>query len=115
MGFNGNDAIALIDANNNNCDVIGQIGHDPGSHWGDVAKGTLDMSLFRNPDILTGDPVGSDPFLLTEWTALPKDDFSGLGSHEVNAVPLPPAALLLGTGLLGVLGVGRVWERASFF
>ena len=114
MSFNGDDAISLIDSDNNNCDVIGQIGHDPGSLWGDEAKGTQDMTLFRNPEILTGDPDGSDPFLLTEWTALPLNDFSGLGSHEVNAVPLPPAVLLLGTGLLGVLGVGRVWEKAFF-
>lgn len=113
LSFTGNDAVELYGFDTT-WDVIGQIGFNPGDFWGDEDLKTQDMTLFRNPEILTGDPDGSDPFLLTEWTALPKDDFSGLGSHEVNAVPLPPAVLLLGSGLLGVLGLGRVWERVSF-
>jgi hypothetical protein len=70
-------------------------------------------------DILNGDnpfifTAGPGSFLLTVNGAVPPsgdDDIAALYDLEIAAVPLPPAALLLGFGLAGVAGVRRMQMR----
>lgn len=80
--FNGDDAVTLTN-NDTVIDSLGQIGVDPGSAWvsGDVR--TQDRSLVRLESVKTG---RSDAYAEfdgeVEWMALPKDDFSNVGSHN---------------------------------
>lgn len=80
--FNGDDAVALVGPSGF-VDVIGQIGVDPGSQWGDSATGTQNQSLLRNADTGAGrtDASGTfDPSL--EWTSAGQDSFGDLGHHN---------------------------------
>ena len=80
--FNGDDAVALV-RQGQPVDVIGQIGVDPGSQWGDSATGTQNQTLRRNADVASGRTDGSsafDPAL--EWTSAGQDSFDDLGSHS---------------------------------
>ena len=68
-------------------DIIGQIGFDPGEGfgWGDGTINTYRRTMRRNPNICTGDIIGSDPFspvgLGTGWS---EGDLSGLGAHAAT-------------------------------
>ncbi|MCW8126936.1 ExeM/NucH family extracellular endonuclease [Microbulbifer halophilus] len=80
--FNGDDAVALV-REGQPVDVIGQIGFDPGSLWGDATLGTQNQTLRRNGDILDGRSDGSgafDPAL--EWTSAGRDNFDDLGRYR---------------------------------
>ena len=83
--FNGDDAIALT-KNNNNIDVIGQIGVDPGTQWGSGSTGTADHTLRRKPTLrCAGDVNGFDAFDPSlEWDGYPIDNIENLGSHLVH-------------------------------
>ena len=80
--FNGDDAVTLTNSDTV-VDSLGQIGVDPGSAWvsGDVR--TQDRSLVRLESVKSG---RTDAFAAfdgeLEWMALPKDDFSNVGSHN---------------------------------
>jgi len=75
--FNGNDALALS-CGGELLDVIGQIGVDPGDSWGVGA--TLDHTLRRRCDVVSGRRDGSSPFEIdAEWLTLGVDTFSDLG------------------------------------
>ena len=80
--FNGDDAVTLTNSDIV-VDSLGQIGVDPGSAWvsGDVR--TQDRSLVRLESVKSG---RTDAFAEfdgeLEWMALPKDDFSNVGSHN---------------------------------
>ncbi|WP_226643050.1 ExeM/NucH family extracellular endonuclease [Microbulbifer variabilis] len=82
--FNGDDAVALVGPNGF-VDVIGQIGTDPGSQWGNSSLGTQNQTLIRNLDIQTGRTDGSsafDPSL--EWSSAGLNSFDHLGWHGAD-------------------------------
>lgn len=81
--YNGDDTIVLM-RNTVIIDVIGQIGFDPGSQWGEGLVSTQDNTLVRKCFITKGDTDGTDPFNLTaEWDGYPEDDFTHLGFHSL--------------------------------
>ncbi|WP_413663154.1 ExeM/NucH family extracellular endonuclease [Microbulbifer sp. CNSA002] len=80
--FNGDDAVALSGPNGY-VDVIGQIGVDPGSQWGDSSLGTQNQTLIRDWSVSEGRADGSTDFDPdSEWSSLGQDDFSNLGWHS---------------------------------
>jgi len=84
LSFNGDDAVALV-CGEFILDVIGQIGTDPGSYWGDATQNTMDHTLRRKCGIDIGDPNGSDIFNPSEqWDVFPADTFDGLGVHQLT-------------------------------
>lgn len=79
--FNGDDAVALVGLDGF-VDVIGQIGVDPGSQWGDASTGTQNQTLRRNAGIETGRTDGTAPFDPgLEWTSAGLDNFMDIGRH----------------------------------
>ncbi|WP_237055155.1 ExeM/NucH family extracellular endonuclease [Microbulbifer sediminum] len=79
--FNGDDAVVLSRLGQP-VDVIGQVGVDPGSQWGDSAVGTQNQTLRRNEGVASGRSDGDtafDPAL--EWSSAGLDSFGGLGGH----------------------------------
>ncbi|MFC5196568.1 HYR domain-containing protein [Bizionia hallyeonensis] len=85
MTHNGDDAIALL-KNGSAIDIFGRIGQDPGSSWNQGGNSTSDETLVRNSNITDGntDNDVNFPSLETEWTSLPQNDTSNLGSHTVS-------------------------------
>ena len=89
INFNGDDALVLKNAGII-IDSFGQVGVDPGTAWGTGDVTTLDHTLIRNSSIITGDTNPTDAFdPVTEWTALPKDTFTSLGSHTMDSASTP--------------------------
>jgi Lamin Tail Domain len=91
VNFNGNDAVALFKISTSSyVDVIGNIGHDPGTAWTSASNTTVDKTLVRNANItggITADPTGTGfPTLEAEWTQLPQNTVSGLGTHTYSGV-----------------------------
>lgn len=85
--WNGNDAVALIKGDTV-LDVIGQIGTDPGSAWGEGDVTTGEHTLRRKSTVSAGDPDGSDPFdPAAEWEGFPQNTFDGLGAHQAGPAP----------------------------
>jgi len=79
--FNGDDAVELVFGGVVH-DVIGQIGVDPGSCWGQGEDTTQDHTLRRRCEITAGDTDGTDDFdPAVQWQAFPVDTLDGLGSH----------------------------------
>jgi len=93
--MNGNDAIALFNGATM-IDLMGRIGDAAmasSSAWSDAfpydgSAGTWwtkDQTLTRKASVLQGISVNPDPFIVTaEWDSLPKDTWTGLGSHTCN-------------------------------
>lgn len=83
INFNGDDAIVLKKSG----DVIDSLGQA-----GVRVENLKDVTLVRNSDVLTGDTVIDNPFdPAVEWTVLPKDDSSNLGSHSLGeGAPVTP-------------------------
>ncbi len=95
MGFNGDDAIALYRtaAPAGYLDIVGNIGCDPGLGWTTTPWSTVDKTLLRNFNVCTGvtvDPTLVCPFptLTTQWTVMPIDDVSNLGTHLTDCTPV---------------------------
>ena len=89
INFNGDDALVLKNAGTI-IDSFGQVGVDPGTAWGTGDVTTVDHTLIRNSSIITGDTNPNDAFdPATEWTALPKDTFTNLGSHTMDGDSTP--------------------------
>jgi hypothetical protein len=86
MNFNGNDALALYKFSTESyVDVFGCIGEDPGSAWTAGTITTLDRTLRRNSDVLSGvsaNPAAGFPTLATEWDVYPINNVDDLGSHS---------------------------------
>ncbi len=85
VSFNGNDAIALVNTNNNDTlDIFGVVGQDPGNGWlANGANWTANNTLRRNFSVVTG--LTSNPSIFTpnsEWDSLGVDVTSSLGFHE---------------------------------
>jgi predicted extracellular nuclease len=109
VGFNGDDAVVLR-RGGAILDVIGRIGEDPGSAWTGGAVATRDMTLRRKPSVPGGDRTGSDVFdPSVEWLGLARDTFDGLGTHSIDAAPVPSpgSSWLLAVGLAGLLVAAR--------
>lgn len=85
LTYNGDDALAL-EKDGVAIDIFGNIGIDPGSSWNQSGNSTVNRTLVRNADVLSGnvDDATGFPSLGTEWTQFPQDDSSNLGSHTVN-------------------------------
>lgn len=82
--FNGDDAIVLRKGGTSGqlIDVIGQIGFDPGTEWSSKGVSTLDGTMRRKPEILSGETNGADVFdPSVQWQGFDRDDVSGLGFH----------------------------------
>lgn len=103
VNFNGDDPVVLKKSGTV-IDSIGQIGSKV--VWGS------DVTLVRKSNIQSGDSITSDAFdPAAEWTTLPKDDSSNLGTHtmdignpdpgetQVGAVKVstPPSTVTAGT------------------
>ncbi|WP_444929856.1 ExeM/NucH family extracellular endonuclease [Microbulbifer sp. SSSA002] len=79
--FNGDDAVALHGPGGA-VDIIGQIGFDPGSQWGDSSLGTQNQTLIRDLSVTVGRTNGSAAFdPAAQWSSAGLDDFSHLGWH----------------------------------
>ena len=90
--MNGNDAIALFKGSTM-IDLMGKIGDASmvsSSSWSDEfpydgsvgAFWTKDQTLYRKASVKAGVTVNPDPFIvITQWDSLPKDTWTGLGSH----------------------------------
>ena len=84
INFNGDDALALK-KNGTVIDTFGQIGTDPGSAWDVNGVSTVNHTLVRKSSVTAGDPDGSDAFdPSAEWEQKAQDDFSNLGSHDMD-------------------------------
>ena len=102
--FNGNDVVALRKGNDN-VDVIGQIGNNPGTEWGTGLTSTADNTIRRKQAITVGDANGSDAFdPAVEWDGFANNTFGGLGSHTVG--PDEPIAMACGAALTTLEGFG---------
>jgi len=87
--YNGDDAVALI-KNGSPIDVIGQIGVDPGTAWGNSGE-TLNHTLRRKSAVTDGDPNGADAFDPTaQWDLFAQDSFDDLGAYSGTVTPPPP-------------------------
>ncbi|MEG3766634.1 ExeM/NucH family extracellular endonuclease, partial [Alteromonas sp. 14N.309.X.WAT.G.H12] len=82
--FNGDDAIVLTDDTGVVLDSIGQVGVDPGSSWGSGSVTTANDTLVRLSSVTVGDTNIYDAYTTSEWSGLPQDDFTGLGSHSLD-------------------------------
>lgn len=117
INFNGDDPLVLKKSGTI-IDSIGQVGSSA-----DYGK---DVTLIRNSNIVAGDTVIDDAFNSTaEWTTLPKDDSSNLGSHtmdlgnpdpgetQVGAVTVstPPSTVTAGTEIT----LGTSTEGATIY
>ncbi len=95
--MNGNDAIALFNGNTM-IDLLGKIGDatmSSSQSWSDEfpydgsvgAWWTKDHTLQRKASVKKGITVNPDPFIVTtEWDSLPKDTWTGLGSHTCDCL-----------------------------
>jgi uncharacterized protein len=82
--FNGDDAIVLRKGTTI-VDVIGQVGADPGTEWGNGLFSTADNTLRRQTSLCMGDSDGSDVFdPAAGWDGFASDTFDGLGTHAAG-------------------------------
>ena len=89
INFNGDDAIALIKISTGAyVDIIGSIGHDPGTAWTSGSFSTADKTLRRKATVTSGltvNPATSFPTLSTEWEVSNQDNVANLGSHTFSS------------------------------
>ncbi|MEK4484672.1 endonuclease [Psychrobacillus sp. FSL H8-0484] len=77
INFNGNDPVVLRKSGTI-IDSIGQVG--PTTNF------AADVTLVRKSNIVAGDTIIDNAFdPSSEWTTLPKDDSSNLGSHTMDS------------------------------
>jgi hypothetical protein len=107
--FNGDDALLLLNTTTGDTlDIIGTIGHDPGSAWtGSGGRSTANKTLVRRPDVtggVTANPPTGFPTLDGEWDVYAQDDVSFLGSHDFDTID---PHFLPGYGNLAVGGTSQ--------
>ncbi|MGB5071551.1 MAG: lamin tail domain-containing protein, partial [Flavobacteriales bacterium] len=97
VSYNGDDAIVLDKISPAGfVDIFGNIGCDPGSAWTSGTFTTVDRTLVRNPSSCAGvtiDPTNTScpfPSLASDWTQLPLNDITNLGSHTMTCAPAVP-------------------------
>lgn len=78
VNFNGNDTVTLT-KKGVVLDVIGQIGHNPGSKWGMKGLSTKNNTIRRKSSVTMGNSQPYSVFNLAEWEGFKNDTFSGLG------------------------------------
>lgn len=102
MQYNGDDAVVLFKISTGlPVDIFGVIGCDPGTQWLSASNRTLDRTLRRKSNVLSGVTVnpsctsssGDFTSLESQWTEFPIDNAAGLGSHFVSG---PPPVVNLG-------------------
>ena len=94
LQFNGDDVVVLVQGETI-IDSLGQRGVDPGTRWGTAPTTTLDATLVRHADVCAGDTDPDDAFdPALEWTGLPTDDISDLGSHTADCEGEPSGPVL---------------------
>ena len=93
LGFDGNDAVALV-CGGTLLDVVGVIGQDPrGGAWQEHGGGasTRDHTLRRRCHVTTGEPTVSGEgvryVLERTWEGHGVDAFDGLGEHTAGCGP----------------------------
>ncbi|WP_018982838.1 ExeM/NucH family extracellular endonuclease [Salinimonas chungwhensis] len=87
--FNGDDAVVLT-KDGVIIDSLGQVGFRPDGQWGTDPVSTKDNTLIRKASVTTGDTNPYDVFVpAQEFEGLPKDDYSGLGAHTIDADATP--------------------------
>lgn len=80
LTFDGNDGIALR-CGGTRLDLIGQLGTNPGTEWGNATVGTQDQTLRRKCSVTIGDRNSNDAFdPSTQWVQVPSNSTAGLGS-----------------------------------
>jgi hypothetical protein len=88
VNYNGDDAIALYKISTSSyVDIIGSIGHDPGTEWVSGSHSTLNKTLVRKPTVSSGittNPISTFPSLTMEWDVYNVDDISNLGTHNFS-------------------------------
>lgn len=89
LTFNGDDAVELYNtATGQSVDIIGQVGTDPGTHWGSGVTSTLDHTLVRKATVTSGDTNALDAFdPAVEWDGYAVDDVTHLGTHSMTCGP----------------------------
>ena len=101
LSHNGNDALVLVKgAGNTIVDIFGNIGDNPGTAWTSGAISTMDQVLRRKSTVQAGvttDPigtgVGSFTTLGTEWDNFLETDYTGLGLHTSDCVPVTACSI----------------------
>jgi hypothetical protein len=95
--MNGNDAIVLF-KNAVIIDIFAKTGDasiSTSESWSDEfpydgsvgAWWTKDQTLVRKATVMAGVSINPDPFIVTvEWDSLPKDTWTGLGSHTCDCL-----------------------------
>ena len=99
LGFNGNDTVVLR-SGATIIDSFGQVAAN--IVWGPPS--TMDNTLVRLSTVLAGDTNPFDVFNpAQEWRGMGLDEFGGLGSPTLAAIPEPEtyALMLAGLALLG--------------
>lgn len=94
VSYNGDDAVVLLDPNNDTLDIIGIVGVDPGSNWTVGTGATNEYTLERMASITQGQldwAIGA-----TEWTVYPQNTFTQLGAHTSTCASTPPAYDMIG-------------------
>ncbi|TPV32253.1 HYR domain-containing protein [Paucihalobacter ruber] len=101
--FDGNDAIALVNNDNNTAiDIIGVIGQDPGpSGWTSGGVSTAGTTLVRNINVQQGNVSNFVASLPTEWTQFAQNDVSNLGDHDIEIVNSANNVILTVTDVSG--------------
>ncbi len=127
LTFNGDDVLVLRQggAGGTILDRVGQVGTNAtGSLW---SRNTKDHTLSRKQTVFTGTlTAATSAFPIAEWNASGKDDFAGLGSHDISYIdpnePYTPAgyslimntnATLMSGELLGGIGDVSFWYRTE--
>ncbi|QUG40563.1 endonuclease [Psychrobacillus sp. INOP01] len=113
LTFNGDDAIVLKKMDDV-VDSLGQVGIDPGTNWKANDVATSEMTLIRNSSVTSGDTVTNDSFDPSiEWSSLPQDDFSNLGSHIMDGSTPPEPTEPVEVTSATITGTAKVGETLT--
>ena len=127
LTFNGDDVLVLRQGGAGGAilDRVGQAGTNAtGSIW---SRNTKDRTLSRKSTVFTGTlAAATSAFPIAEWNASAKDDFAGLGSHDISYIdpnePYTPGgyslvmntnAVLMSGELIGGIGDVSFWYRTE--
>lgn len=96
--FTGNDALEVL-VNGTRSDVLGEIGHDPGTAWtGPAAESTVDGTLTLRPNLATGSSGWRQPGLRFNYAA-------GAGLENFGIAPAVSDPYLTWASSFGLTGL----------